>query len=111
MNAEELAAIKARAEAASEGPWAHYETQMADNWVMAGGTGVLTGTAVCEPTYQRKDADFIAHSRTDIPALVAEVERLQKIIAEANWVIGNDPKPRWSFVAQVAEILAQATSK
>lgn len=35
------------------------------------------------------DADFIAHARADVPALLAEVERLQALLAEAQaWLSG-----------------------
>ncbi len=43
------------------------------------------------------DADFIAHARTDLPALVAEVERLRKVEAAARaWreVFRSPPKLR-----------------
>lgn len=78
---ERLAEIKARAEAATEGPWEHvrdsnehladcpptYESLVtADNGYVA----VLDwGNTSTSP-----DAEFIAHARTDVPALVAALE-------------------------------------
>ncbi|MDU7339307.1 MAG: hypothetical protein E7L17_14485 [Clostridium sp.] len=68
MDAKQLAEIKAREQAATKGPW------------MGIGYHVLTECRnyedeICE-TECICDADFIIHARTDIPALVAEVERL-----------------------------------
>lgn len=81
MNVKELAEIKARAEAATPGPWS-------DRYVigdegggpkhrvtfrlLSGLTGDITGHCRRTP-----DAAFIAHAREDVPALVAEVERLR----------------------------------
>lgn len=84
---EQLAEIKARCEAATPGPWAVgannpyrdrsaiYQTPDAQKvnplrWQVA---------AICREVRQC-DSDFIAHARTDIPALLAEVERLRTYI-------------------------------
>lgn len=84
MTTEELAAIKARCEAATPGPWiakrfdpyrsraAIYQTPAAQKvnplrWQVA---------AICREA-RAQDAEFIAHARADIPALLAEVERLR----------------------------------
>ena len=71
MDAKQLAEIKAREQAATPGPWEYecfgrYEDH--DECVLK------TGTDECEIS-AKEDAEFIAHARTDIPALVAEVER------------------------------------
>lgn len=66
-----LAEIKAREQAATPGPWKHEE----ENSEYVIGPNELN---VC--LIYRKDlgdAAFIANARTDIPALVAEVERLK----------------------------------
>ena len=62
----DLEAIRARAEAASEGPW--YE----EGWFTEDEDGDYVEI---EPA----DAVFISHAREDIPALLAEVERLTNI--------------------------------
>lgn len=67
MDAKQLAEIKARCDAATPGPW------YADGWAA---WDDLENTFV-ELSDFGADAKFIAHARTDIPALVAEVERLQ----------------------------------
>ena len=79
---DRLDKIRARAEAATPGPWvAHGNTV---EQVKTGGHQVV-GTKLTGPkymTYERlttknEDATFIAHSREDISYLLAEVERLR----------------------------------
>jgi len=67
MNAEQLNAIKERAAKATPGPWRS-----------AGLYGVRTQNdeALSIPL-RPEDATFIAYAREDVPALVAEVERLR----------------------------------
>lgn len=64
-----LDAIKARLAAASEGPWSWGEDGLV--WAPRLGDPVSGSTEV-------EDAAFIAHAREDIPALVAEVEKLRE---------------------------------
>lgn len=83
MDAETLQAIRARCEAATPGPWIASEveprglssvTAVGDNW------GVFTKIGERKPRqYATPEADaaFIAHARTDIPALLDEVARLR----------------------------------
>ncbi|MEA4896145.1 MAG: hypothetical protein VB064_12930 [Oscillospiraceae bacterium] len=69
MNIEE---IKARAEAATKGKW---QAIRSDD----GNTSIFTivGRYIKLGDFENKtDADFIANAREDIPALVAEVERI-----------------------------------
>jgi len=107
---EQIAAIKARAERASPGPWVAWERQHSyrfnpskpeykgkgfhtETFIItayndpqakapytivgqASGIGVDDGPWVTFVKIEPNDADFIAHARTDIPALIAEVERL-----------------------------------
>lgn len=90
MTHDELKAIKARAEAATPGPWTRSD-----------GDGISPGRRVWQGDRQRRvancdafaiqegdwgkaqdatNAEFIAHARTDVPNLVAEVERLRKLL-------------------------------
>jgi len=70
----DLTAIKKRVEAASAGPW----TAAQDGLVWAGRLGdPVSGSTDLE------DAEFIAACRTDVPALVAEVERLSRLLGPA----------------------------
>jgi hypothetical protein len=92
MTREELEAIRARADAATAGPWAAMDNSVytGRQWrdIVAGVRGIVYpsgftrhsggetethyGVAISD-----ENADFIAHARTDIPALLAEVERLR----------------------------------
>lgn len=68
----EIEAIRKRAQAATEGPW-----QLADTydgaWILDSDDDIISGTVS-----RIVDAEFIAHARTDIPKLLAEIERLRK---------------------------------
>lgn len=107
MTPADLNAIRERAEKATPGPWracgearngcvcglvwtvkldtvaAHVETD-AD-----GGTGLIDcagrweGRKDVPPTDFRADAIFVAHAREDVPALLAEVERLRTALLGA----------------------------
>jgi hypothetical protein len=73
----DLDAIRARVDAATEGPWT------AD--ALAGDLDAPSGYRVAEVlAWSDPDAEFIAHARTDVPALLAEVERLQARVESAN---------------------------
>jgi hypothetical protein len=74
MTDDELKAIEARANAATPGPW-HLAITGDDDPDRA---NIEAGAIdVCDnPT--NDDATFIAHARTDVPALVAEVRRLRR---------------------------------
>ena len=91
MTREQLDAIRARVEAATPGPW-HVEGESYDEcwdtdceplpmpWGLAGPTGKsLWSSGAGE--YAHPDmatAEFIASAREDVPALLAEVERLNE---------------------------------
>ena len=79
MGAVDIDAIKARCEAATPGPWyAERGGEFDDPYYSI--------PSVCRDRYgdnslmvgsDKATADFIAAARTDVPALVAEVERLR----------------------------------
>ena len=82
MKPEELEAIKQRCDAANtRGPWEvspcgdepHAEWDISSEYSEVA-AGCLDG-----------DAEFIAHARTDVPALVAEVEKLKAALAYRSW--------------------------
>ena len=77
---DEIEEIKRRCEGASPGPWTSYvegrEQMSGSSFIMTAGEDIyLTGATTA-------DQDFIAHARQDIPKLVAEVERLRKLLSE-----------------------------
>jgi hypothetical protein len=82
----DLAAIRARVAAATAGPWHGEHDEF--GCVSQGDYGwVCPGPSF--PAYDvdseqgKADAEFIAHARTDVPLLLAEVERLTAELAEA----------------------------
>lgn len=85
MTREELAAIRERAEKSTPGPWVRR-----GQWIVGGDKGwdeVLApddvecglycygGTSRIE--LSEEDADFIAHAREDIPALLTHIDELE----------------------------------
>lgn len=99
MNAKltqnELQAIKERAEKATLGPWKadkcgggvkteHPEAQEVSGYWGGSHNGVcnLNDGEYIENSNDKHDAEFIANARQDIPNLLAEVERLNAIIAD-----------------------------
>lgn len=81
MTEDELKAIEARAEAATPGPWetgeeVSYPGRCAGIWPQGDTWNIVTtDCGVYGP--ELVDAVFIAHARTDVPALIAEVRRLR----------------------------------
>lgn len=83
----DLDAIKARVEAATPGPWKADGGEVSQHWSRPEPWQEVVSTEVSCMSYcyggtargveRDADAEFIAHARTDVPALVAEVERLR----------------------------------
>lgn len=89
MTDEELNAIEARAAAATPGPWWVYDDGRSAGVVNGDGStyhrpyrAMICGGDAHEGYFDGPDADFIAHARTDVPALVAEVRRLTQLLAD-----------------------------
>lgn len=78
MTTEQLEAIRERAEKAAEGPWEF------DGVGYCGEYPYIIDLTVGEVgvRYHAEDAEFISKARTDIPALLAEVESLNAEIAD-----------------------------
>jgi hypothetical protein len=75
---DDLEEIKKRCQEATPGPWKSYvegrDEIVGSDFIMTEGEDIyLTGATVA-------DQDFIAHARQDIPKLLAEVERLRKLL-------------------------------
>lgn len=91
MTPEQLAAIKARADKATAGPWEVNDNRVARPYPFFTFCVALTDDngvryyvrSTPEVGSAEDDFAFIAHARTDVPALVAEVERLRKVEAAA----------------------------
>lgn len=83
LTQEQLEAIRKRAEAAFNGPW-HLEERWSGLTSVVGRYPFeIDGTFGVADCLRNQDAEFIAHAREDIPALLAEVERLQDVIERA----------------------------
>ena len=87
MNDAELAAIEARAAAATPGPWVRIRDHRwaSDIYVHADARHDVAGRPVArvnEHYTPDVDAEFIAHARQDVPALLAEVRRLRGAIED-----------------------------
>jgi hypothetical protein len=71
MSPERLAEITARAAAATPGHWQANEPV----GIVTGRSGPIAVFGGCDQDHI--DAEFIAHSREDVPALLVEIERLR----------------------------------
>jgi hypothetical protein len=95
----DLDAVQARVDAATEGPWAWEQTGDKDNSWAVGcvmdedeqplsgrletGQGIVV-EGVCEGIdHNPADAEFIAHARTDVPALIAELRVARDLVEDA----------------------------
>ena len=80
----DLAAIRARCEVATPGPW-RYRSWLESQWsgsthhVVETGVG-LPGNVVNDASEQ--DAAFIAHAREDLPRLLARLEEMRGALTE-----------------------------
>lgn len=76
----DLDGIRARCEAATEGPW---RPTTWGEWLDDGGWGrvvkgdVFDSTIIADSPCRAEDVRFIAAARSDVPALLVEVERLR----------------------------------
>lgn len=87
----DLEAIKARAAAATEGPWEWDNPTIGQHWSCPEPwTEVVNADVACmsycyggsvRPIESDADGHFIAHAREDIPALLAEVDEARKRLA------------------------------
>lgn len=91
MTAERIAQIRARADAATRGPW--YVQLTAETYIdrpsrypiyseVRGVVEITEGDTYVAQTKRgneqaRADAEFIAHAREDVAVLLAEIERLR----------------------------------
>lgn len=91
----DLEAIRARAEAATPGPWEH-RTVMVSYGRLRSVVDNETGgrLAMCD---SESVAAFIAHAREDVPDLLGEVARLTRELDEARQLVrdGLSSGPHW----------------
>ncbi|WP_446935900.1 hypothetical protein [Lysinibacillus fusiformis] len=101
MDQKQLYAIKERVAKATPGEWrylyvGHNKTEHS----------VVTAEEYVAHTYDVNDAEFIAHARKDVPALVAEVERLQNRCELYELAKRNDKKT----IEQISEFNEKTTT-
>ena len=104
MSRPELKAIRQRCDAATEGPWERYNNEVCN--IRGKGTSCIVSThrwgagryrdhLKCHgdlPEQEHQDnCDFVAHARQDIPDLLDEIERLEKLLK----IITGDNKDSW----------------
>ncbi|MEE4545264.1 hypothetical protein V2S66_25255 [Streptomyces sp. V4-01] len=83
LSPEQLAEIRARMDAAAPGPW---ETDTYAEYDSSTSIGVANASDLWIVPLQQldpADAAFIAAARTDVPALLAEVDRLRSAARSA----------------------------
>ena len=93
--ADRLAAIRARLDAATPGPWSYTlgtPTMGGTTWSLrvAGKPGIRAG--VVEYQHGDANAEFITHARTDIPALLAAVEAALALHQPREEAVLDDPE-------------------
>lgn len=91
MSGEEFAAIEARANAATPGPWAGYEDETSGERYLGLFYDGGNVQPITEWTGDQEDAEFIAHARTDIPRLLAAVRERDNTIARVRALIESAP--------------------
>lgn len=85
----DLAAIEAREQATSPGPWTCY-CQRVVCWDSIDPAAFDYRVVVSDPSMRSEDATFIAHARHDIPALLAEVRRLRQALHMIATIASDD---------------------
>jgi len=137
MSDLDLAAIRARADAATGGPWEveydnndDFEAGIADGdypYALRGPANITAQSPTVKNSWRESyghrvnemsemltpDAEFIAHARTDIPALLDALTRAQAVIAAALDYIDNNRIPTewdddWVHGYEVRDLLAVA---
>ncbi|WP_312146923.1 hypothetical protein [Brevundimonas sp.] len=82
MDEDDLRQIEARVDAATPGPWTSWiegrDHTAGSSFIETRGDDIeLVGCSAA-------DQDFIAAARSDIPALIAEIRRLRKLMGAAS---------------------------
>lgn len=104
MNAEQLTAIKERAEKATHGPW------NADIYTIYSEKDGHIAEVVDDNQFN--NMHFIAHARQDIPALVAEVERLKdensSLKRSLEYIAPRKSNPDWTIAHNALAVWGRA---
>ncbi len=102
----DLAAIKARYAFLGEQPWRVGRKVGRTLYRQARKSGPSDIDNLIGVVDSEDDAEFIAHARTDVPALVAEVERLRSDLAIAR----QDAREEYARAEEAEQALVRAKS-
>ena len=107
MTQEQLDAIQARVDGATNGPWGCYGDGAHEVFDAGEYGDGDRGEVVAAVIDRLSDAVFIANAREDIPALLAEVQRLRHFESIMSWRYGDttDGKTRDAMVEKAARTL------
>ncbi|MBI2186012.1 MAG: hypothetical protein HYU37_02675 [Acidobacteria bacterium] len=122
MKDEELRAIRARLEKASDGPWFvrripnSYESQAGDRHTHPCVRGFRVPRRLYNLAWQQceADAEFMAEARQDVPNLLNEVERLRAMLGECQAALEELARQRTvspEDAAQIAQYLADEQTR
>ena len=100
----DLDVIKARADAVPKGPWV-IEGDYPQSVTNA--EALVIAECFEGPQWPPSIAEFIAHAREDVPALVAEVERLRTALANRDLLLDKHRETTGVVVRQRAEAQAE----
>jgi len=122
MTDEELDAIRERAARATAGPWLVGDGELdgfPGSWDVWGsdycGIASLAKTAEAAkfPRDLEANAEFIAHARTDVPALLSEVDRLREKLSAIDGVLSKcdrGSRDRWpGALLVIADIVEEGS--
>ena len=101
MSELDLDAIRARCDAATRGPWTYDEAGYVDVGLPRS-RSIAIGIEI--DATAKSDGDFIAHARTDIPALLAHIEELAERALTAEERLEQRTRERDEARAQLAAI-------
>jgi hypothetical protein len=92
LTTEQLEAIRQRVDKATGGYWAvECEIYVSDiSEIKSESDGSWSGTNFIAECEYEADAEFIAHSREDIPRLISEIDFLRKIVFEIGRLTERD---------------------
>lgn len=102
MTPEELQEIRERCEAATEGPWTRLDARQCCTGFCI--EPVLHGSDP-DDSLSVADATFIAHARTDIPALLARVRELEAALTDCHQAMDGADSIDEEFVARIGRLV------
>ena len=113
LTQERLDAIQARVDGATNGPWGCYGDGAHEVFDAGEYGDGDRGEVVAAVIDRLSDAVFIANAREDIPALLAEVQRLRHFESIMSWRYGDttDGKTREDMIERAAFTLARRFEK